>query len=343
MKRIRYLFNRAFSVKIIILYLLFCTIGLDRNFFASESEILLQEIFPVQDINSMIELQKITWMPISSEYINSHKSNPPDKRLLPSFLSFVYGTMKNEWIPLDFKENIVYLQNGKYSEAVERNFFLFDTTITETDFAGGIINTCGDTFLVDYSGVDTCVVNTTPTLSFKVWDDDQITGDVPMPDTSDLERVFNPAYVLPVFDVGDNNDNVEFKLNATGYSASDLRSLYDFDAQGTESDANFWTVYLFGGYQGTTTTDDDPNSEGCVLGVADDINGMGVIIFKEIFVSAEITPTIYVSERLVVDHEVGHLFNGLHTDGGLMAQSWERVSIDFSDITLDKIRKISHP
>jgi len=71
----------------------------------------------------MIELQKITWMPISSEYINSHKSNPPDKRLLPSFLSFVYGTMKNEWIPLDFKENIVYLQNGKYSEAVERNFF----------------------------------------------------------------------------------------------------------------------------------------------------------------------------------------------------------------------------
>ncbi|HQL65715.1 MAG TPA: hypothetical protein PLS78_07650, partial [bacterium] len=73
--------------------------------------------------------------------------------------------------------------------------FLFDTTITETNFAGGIINTCGDTFFVDYSGVDTCVVNTTPTLSFKVWDDDQITGDVPMPDTSDLERVFKPAYV----------------------------------------------------------------------------------------------------------------------------------------------------
>ncbi len=330
MKRIRYLFNRAFSVKIIILYLLFCTIGLDRNFFASESEILLQEIFPVQDINSMIELQKITWMPISSEYINSHKSNPPDKRLLPSFLSFVYGTMKNEWIPLDFKENIVYLQNGKYSEAVERNFFLFDTTITETDFAGGIINTCGDTFLVDYSGVDTCVVNTTPTLSFKVWDDEQITGDVPMPDTSDLERVFNPAYVLPVFDVGDNNDNVNFKLNV---KATEFQSTLDCDSKPYNVNT-FWIGYVLGGYQYLSVKDYDPDGETATGGVTDITYG-GCIIFKE---TLQDTNTSF--EPIAVDHEIGHLLGGEHTDGALMGPEGDT---EFSPITLNRIRSIVKP
>jgi len=50
-----------------------------------------------------------------------------------------------------------------------------------------------------------------------------------------------------------------------------------------------------------------------------------------------------VNNAATTGHEIGHLFNGLHGDGGLMAQSTSRTSITFSDITLNSIRSINHP
>lgn len=208
--------------------------------------------------------------------------------------------------------------------------FLFDTTITETNFAGGIINTCGDTFFVDYSGVDTCVVNTTPTLSFKVWDDDQITGDVPMPDTSDLERVFKPAYVLPVFDVGDSNDNVEFKLNV---KATEFQSTLDWDSKPYNVNT-FWIGYVLGGYQYLSVKDYDPDGETATGGVTDITYG-GCIIFKETL--QDTNPSF---ELIAVDHEIGHLLGGEHTDGALMGPEGDT---EFSPITLNRIRSIVKP
>jgi len=45
-------------------------------------------------------------------------------------------------------------------------------------------------------------------------------------------------------------------------------------------------------------------------------------------------------EKIAVDHEVGHLFGGEHSDGGLMG---EHGDTEFTPITLDKIRSISKP
>jgi len=208
--------------------------------------------------------------------------------------------------------------------------FLFDTTITETDFAGDTLTVTGQSFLVDYSGIDTCIVNTTPTLSFKVWDDDQITGDVPMPDTSDLERVFNPAYVLPVFDVGDNNDNVEFKLNV---KATEFQSTLDWDSKPYNVNT-FWIGYVLGGYQYLSVKDYDPDGETATGGVTDITYG-GCIIFKETL--QDTNPSF---ELIAVDHEIGHLLGGEHTDGALMRPEGDT---EFSPITLNRIRSIVKP
>jgi len=79
------------------------------------------------------------------------------------------------------------------------------------------------------------------------------------------------------------------------------------------------------------------------LGIVDNINGQGANVFNEVLRSPEIAITAVVNNAATTGHEIGHLFNGLHGDGGLMAQSTSRTSITFSDITLNSIRSINHP
>lgn len=94
---------------------------------------------------------------------------------------------------------------------------------------------------------------------------------------------------------------------------------------------------------GILAGDRDPNSESSIFGAVDDINGQGAAIFLEVLRPQETPPTTTVSEKYTVSHEMGHLFNGLHPDGGLMALSGSRTNVDFSPITLSRIRSISHP
>ena len=167
---------------------------------------------------------------------------------------------------------------------------------------------------------------------------------VTAPDTSLLPNAFAPAYVLPVFDVGDNNDFVPFVLNTdTTNPPASLISTYDFDQVATETDANFWTVYLLGAYQGWTTEDHDPSTDDRVYGIVDAINGQGASVFNEVVRPPEGRFTTEVNNAATTAYEIGHLFNGEHTDGGLMEPSLTRSSIVFSDITLNRIRSINHP
>ncbi|MFN2455863.1 MAG: hypothetical protein ABR577_16765 [Pyrinomonadaceae bacterium] len=154
-------------------------------------------------------------------------------------------------------------------------------------------------------------------------------------------NVFAAAYVRPTYDVGDNNDLVPFVLNSPT-SAAGLRATYDFDAVGTESDSEFWTVYLLGAYQSEISVDGDPETRK-TLGQVDAINGQAANVFNELLRPGEITITPVVNNAATAAHEIGHLFNGIHRDGGLMAQSISRTTTDFSDETLDKIRSINHP
>jgi hypothetical protein len=57
----------------------------------------------------------------------------------------------------------------------------------------------------------------------------------------------------------------------------------------------------------------------------------------------EITVTAVKNEAATAAHEIGHLFNGLHEDLGLMAQTTTRSTLLFSGASLNKIRAIAHP
>ena len=126
-----------------------------------------------------------------------------------------------------------------------------------------------------------------------------------------------------------------------------LRGTYDFDSIGTEADNNFWTAYLLGAYQCDAQGDMDPGSEVgndfSAFAATDDFNGQGSSMFWEMF--SENGDTFAATEmRWSVGHEIGHLFFGDHTDGGLMAtlDSPQRSHF-FSPITLNRIRSVAHP
>jgi hypothetical protein len=208
------------------------------------------------------------------------------------------------------------------------------------------------------------IINSVPhNTNYTLYDDDDfnnnnattLIGDigenVSAPDTSLIQdsdnpalNVFAAAYVRPTYDIGDNNDLVAFKLNMDTTSATTIIANYDFDTSATQADVNFWTVYLLGAYQGRTTEDHDPATDSALVGIVDNLNGQGANVFIEVIRPPETTNTGVVNNAATTAHEIGHLFNGQHTDGsGLMAQSINRASITFDPTTLNTIRSITHP
>lgn len=185
-------------------------------------------------------------------------------------------------------------------------------------------------------------------IPYEVVDDDTGAGDVAAPDTSNLALRLGPAYVVPLYDIGDNNTNVAFELNVQP-NAGQL-SGYDFDQFATENAPHFWTIYLLGAYQPETWFsipippftfgDGDAASEGQVtLGIVDAIGiGQGAREFKESF------NEIPCSSAQVMAHEVGHLFDGDHNDGALMTgMSCPLPGWVFAPMTLHRIRMIPNP
>jgi hypothetical protein len=173
------------------------------------------------------------------------------------------------------------------------------------------------------------------------------------------DNILAPAYIRPVYDITDTQDNSSFTLNSTSLAPADTRRLFvDQDLTTTNTDAGFWTVYVLYAYQGPLDVDQDPmivlrQSEPGLFGIVDGIpnvlpEGSGALIFMELHNRREITgypgPPSLQSVANTVGHEVGHLVGGEHFDGGIMTDaSGTMTSAQFTDITLAKIRRITHP
>jgi hypothetical protein len=198
----------------------------------------------------------------------------------------------------------------------------------------------GDQFIL-YDDDD---MNNTETAGTLHGDDGE---DVPMLDRTYLEDSDNPtanhlvpAYMIPKYDVGDNNNSSIFQANVSTDDGIGVRELFDFDQIATEASQEFWTVYLLAGYQYTTDEDDDSESENETLGVTDIQNGVGSIIFRETGGVKECpTPGIFCDLYETQLHELGHLLNANHNEGGLM----DDFSLNFSDQSLLAIRMSTHP
>lgn len=124
-----------------------------------------------------------------------------------------------------------------------------------------------------------------------------------------------------------------------------LLGTYDFDQISTEADSNFWTVYLLGAYQMQTEEDCDgynatTSNADCTAGQVDDLNGVGVSVFLEAANEFTVVGPGDAPAGTTV-HELGHLFNGSHSDGGIMSSQGATVS--FSPSTLFRIRTVTHP
>ncbi len=203
--------------------------------------------------------------------------------------------------------------------------------------------------------------------------------DVPEPDMSLLQdsdlpanNVFAPAYIRPECCLTGSRENVPFVANiqAVDFGGLDpyLSQPY-FNNFGTEASEDFWTIYLLGGYQpkeftlssnGTRfDTDGDPKTvhNGLIdtsYAAANASNvpgsrfndGYGAVIYIEVGRPTEY-PNDYLGRPVSVAHttahEVGHLFKGIHNDGGLMGITASRQTGTFSDISLSIIRGTTHP
>lgn len=303
-----------------------------------------------------------------------------DQKLLPTTQAKVTDMLtvwRNLHIEVDSMGNVTGNVVTGTIERVRRDgaTLVIDQILERNRFENGRISIDGvGAFLVTENGRTTVtiwgIVQNTDVAgkSFTLVDDDDFNNndvprdgdeitygeneDVPFPfislissSDSPADNVFAPAYVRPKYDIGDTNDSTTFFLNTPGRgTTADLISTYDFDSVGTEADNNFWTVYLLGAYQYDTSEDSDPDSEEGPLGVVDDYQGVGASIFVEDIADADrFRPSgPNCTDAATAAHEVGHLFNGDHRDGGLMSAGCD-VAPSFTDKTLIKIRYINHP
>jgi hypothetical protein len=151
-----------------------------------------------------------------------------------------------------------------------------------------------------------------------------------------------PAYIRPKYSLTGSGSETVFLANIAADTGQAIRAAFQFFNVDTEDSTNFWTAYLLSGYQYTVDTDSDPITEAVELqvGVTDAQNGQGSIVFfeslnpRECFVGG-VGCDIHATKV----HEIGHLLNADHGEGGLM----DSLSINFSATSLTAIRSVTHP
>jgi len=194
-----------------------------------------------------------------------------------------------------------------------------DTLINWPAFVGGTLDVGGGSNVGIVTFDPTVATLTTNALNIPciVKDDDDDTLLPKMPDTGQLASAYQPAYVVPAFDVGDNNPAVPFVLNVNA-TVADVMAAFDWDSRALNA-PDFWVAYLLEAYQHATGMDVDPDSEGGVDGITTSMRG-GSLIYLEVHQMHEGQANPIATEQDTVVHELSHVFgtpdlSGEPTDG----------------------------
>jgi len=248
-----------------------------------------------------------------------------------------------------------------------------DVTLTPTDrFKGGRIAAGSFSFpvissddrSVTIANPGAAVLNQIGRSTFLLYDDDDFNGNdtamlrgdegehVPAPDISlmsdtddPLSNLFFDAYVRPTYDLGSDGGAL-FVFNLPDDEADQIRRAMfgSFDHVSTEADPDFWTVYLLGAYQGLIDESNDPAGRLATVGQVDELGGQGANIF---FATLQDVGTSATNNAAITAvHEVGHLFNLEHGQGGIMGDDDRGLVITqttFSAQSISAIRSSVHP
>lgn len=207
-------------------------------------------------------------------------------------------------------------------------------------------------------------------------DDETLTGDngqdVPMPDNGLLQEsdegpdnMFAIAFIKPKYDLGAGSydNDLPFFLNTPKAVATrdyptdeEAMSMMEFDNVSLRKDKEFWTIYLFGAYQGAVNQDSDPkydadsNGLESYIGYANPKVGALCLIEE---MSDEANHGVWdptdpgfdprYDERYVPLHEVGHLLRLSHDDGGFMQLGNPINRYYFTGVSINKMRSIDVP
>ena len=241
-------------------------------------------------------------------------------------------------------------------------------------FENGVLTAGGNNYTVISNTASVLTVQGNPPngVSFILADDDVVPADIQDPDVDDLVRAYARAFILPVFDTGQDTGNAAFDLNTeAGERATQINS-----TKGTPASTDYyWTVTVHGGFQEPVTSDNDPDDEGTSRAWAID-SVQGVIFLQESIrdwiqtsvakggaggvdpdPSCEVGRSPRRQEILV--HEVGHLLSLNHPDGSVTAadtcggvmkpsccpagSAGTRQSSNFTQQSLHKLRSIAKP
>jgi hypothetical protein len=229
----------------------------------------------------------------------------------------VFPSMSIAGLPFSAEDNDDFwngTMSGTITEVVESGIdFVWTLNVTAhnedpidwPDFVGGKL-TVGEGAEVDIvavNGAASQVTTSALNIPCRVHDDDDDSLLAKLPDVGAMGAAYREAYVVPVYDVGDNDMNVPFVLNITATEAANTGTM-DWDSQ-TANAADFWVVYLLAAFQHRTTEDADPDSETRTFGATPGTGG-GSLIYLEVDQGHEGVSNPVAKEQITVVHESGH-------------------------------------
>lgn len=219
----------------------------------------------------------------------------------------------------------------------------FDGDSTDwDDFIGGQISVANSPSVVVISadpanGILPASLN----IPVRLLDDDLPIGtDLHAPLSGRLQPGFAKAYIhVRLNELPNPTSTMDFQE----FSPSPRAGAFDTRSYWS---SRFWVRYIYTGFQDEAVTDLDPMHEPGSYGVAWGRKYCEVYreTIRDNLATLVGAPELPVEEVDIVLHEIGHTFDCEHTDNGVMGGS-DGVgvfdSIDFSDVSLDRIRNRS--